>query len=563
MPQGPLGRVTAEPPAAPQAPTTAEGVPTVAPKAAAVPPTFTEPGLVGSSYKEEGGPGPEELHPVVKEQVALLRNDKLKALGKSLGLDPDAYNFQSRRAIRPGGSTHATERVQFIDDVMREMPPEEVQSIGRQASDLEHNAELRGMHKADRAETLFPRLRKATTTAANLDEYGNPTASGGSQGAVTVGEGLGNSGNSPPSLLGRVQVPDFKVELTPREVAEAKRLGQTPTEFDRLRRGMSPERYKTEVRGLRGENKTAGKPLPGEDRNTPINYPIEPKWNDPVAVRARARANAAEPMPTLRRTSGYGEGSELYGNLRRTEDDLIPTRSTSGFPGRGTGIPNPEQVMPKVTYQGAKGGATESMSDAARKETVGERTGKAGYGDFTKASLGAVAPLGAADQAVLKYGQTRPALGVIERVPGVPKSAKGYSEGLMSPPAEAHSGDLGVDYPQQQDLIPRRTWDTEAAKQRPQQPLTITKAQDPDFVSRMEEYNAKASREAARVGSPEFKTKRSALEKAIREKKNPQAAIDASIADGKLADKEAANTGDPKAMDRAVAILDRAVKRLR
>ena len=74
--------------------------------------------------------------------------------------------------------------------------------------------------------------------------------------------------------------------------------------------------------------------------------------------------------------------------------------------------------MPKVTYQGAKGGATESMSDAARKETVGERTGKAGYGDFTKASLGAVAPLGAADQAVLKYGQTRPALGVIERVPG-------------------------------------------------------------------------------------------------------------------------------------------------
>jgi len=226
-PQGPLGRVgepalarepaaaqpTAEVPAT-KAPTAAEGVPPVAPRAAAAPPTATEPGLVGAEYKEAGGPGPEELHPVVKEQVALLRNAKLKDLGKAYGLNPEEYDFTDRQKISPSGSKHAVQRERLVNDVMEAMPPEEIQSIGRQAGDLENNAEMHNMHKADRAETLFPRLRKATPGAtmetarmnnADLLKRGFTQADidagkhlPGVSGKSSVGEGLGNSGNSPP-----------------------------------------------------------------------------------------------------------------------------------------------------------------------------------------------------------------------------------------------------------------------------------------------------------------------------------------------------------------------------
>jgi hypothetical protein len=122
-----------------------------------------EPGLVGSSYKEEGEPSAEEYHPSVKEQVSLLRNEKLKELGQQYGLNPDEYDFSRREALREGGSKHPVERHKFVDDLMAAMPEDEVKNVGRQVRDLEHNQDQAQFHKADRAESMFSKLRKSET----------------------------------------------------------------------------------------------------------------------------------------------------------------------------------------------------------------------------------------------------------------------------------------------------------------------------------------------------------------------------------------------------------------
>jgi hypothetical protein len=471
-----VAQPAAEVPVAPKAQTTAEGVPPVAPKTtsamedlipeapkAAVPPTATEAGLVGAEYKEAGGPGPEELHPVVKEQVSLLRNAKLKALGKAYGLNPEEYDFSDRQRLTPSGSKHAVQREQFVNDVMDQMSPEEIQSIGRQAGDLEHNPDMAGKHKAERAESLFPKLRKATP----VDEFGNPTVSGGSQGATeeSVGEGLGNSGNSPPSRMEKIEaarqartskqnvnpLADYKVELTRAEKAEATRLGQDPETFDRLRRGMTEEEYGEEF----GNDGTGGR---GEYK-LPRDYPLgDLKWNDPVAIKARADANAAEGLPARRRASGYGQTTELGSERehsttgRYTPEGGEPTTRAYGSPSQEMpkipsgyradagrqGIDPSTASWPKIDKNSTsasqphpgrplmpRGQGTEARPTWFGKvESKGESTGKAGYGDFTKTSPGAIAPLGDADKAVIKYAQTRPALGTIERAEGHPEPAQ-------------------------------------------------------------------------------------------------------------------------------------------
>jgi hypothetical protein len=124
---------------------------------------------------EEGREQPKsaaEYHPAVREQVTALPDEKLKQLAKAHGLNPDEYDFKVRDEGR-----HRTERDQLAEEVTKQMGDDEKINIGRNAEQLEHNAAMSNKTKAERAASLFPRLR------GPVDEAGNPSASGGSQAA--------------------------------------------------------------------------------------------------------------------------------------------------------------------------------------------------------------------------------------------------------------------------------------------------------------------------------------------------------------------------------------------
>lgn len=135
----------------------------------------TEPGLMKTG--EEGRELPKsaaEYHPAVQEQVTALPDEKLRQLAKAHGLNPDEYDFKARDEGR-----HRTERDQLAKDITEQMGEDEKINIGRQAEGLEHNAAMANKTKAERAASLFPRLR------GPVDEFGNPKISGGAPEGAT------------------------------------------------------------------------------------------------------------------------------------------------------------------------------------------------------------------------------------------------------------------------------------------------------------------------------------------------------------------------------------------
>jgi hypothetical protein len=109
-----------------------------------------------------------EYHPVVQEQVTALPDEKLRQLAKAHGLNPDEYDFKARDEHR-----HRVERDQLAAEITAQMGDDEKINIGRNAEKLEHNPDMASKTKAQRAESLFPRLR------GPVDEFGNPTVRGG------------------------------------------------------------------------------------------------------------------------------------------------------------------------------------------------------------------------------------------------------------------------------------------------------------------------------------------------------------------------------------------------
>jgi hypothetical protein len=125
---------------------------------------------------EEGRAEPKsaaEYHPAVQEQVGALSDEKLKQLAKAHGLNPDEYDFKARDEGR-----HRTERDQLAKEITEQMGDDEKANIGRNAERLNtegtfQNKDMTGKSKAERAESLFPRLR------GPVDENGNPKVGGG------------------------------------------------------------------------------------------------------------------------------------------------------------------------------------------------------------------------------------------------------------------------------------------------------------------------------------------------------------------------------------------------
>ena len=109
-----------------------------------------------------------EYHPAVQEQVTALPDEKLRQLAKAHGLNPDEYDFKARDEHR-----HRVERDQLAAEITAQMGDDEKINIGRNAEKLEHNPDMASKTKAQRAESLFPRLR------GPVDEFGNPTVRGG------------------------------------------------------------------------------------------------------------------------------------------------------------------------------------------------------------------------------------------------------------------------------------------------------------------------------------------------------------------------------------------------
>jgi hypothetical protein len=117
-----------------------------------------------------------EYHPAVQEQVFYLGNDNLDKLAVAHGLDPKAPEYARTKEMRNEGR-HQTGRQKLAEDITAQMGDDEKINIGRNAENLQHNPDMASKTKAERAASLFPRLR------GPVDEAGNPSASGGSQAA--------------------------------------------------------------------------------------------------------------------------------------------------------------------------------------------------------------------------------------------------------------------------------------------------------------------------------------------------------------------------------------------
>jgi len=133
-----------------------------------------------------------EYHPAVEQKVSELSDANLRTLAKAHGLNPDEYDFNVRDDHR-----HRVERNQLAKEITEQMGEDEKINIGRAAERSEGEGtfaskDTTSASKAERAAKMFPRLR------GPVDEFGNPTQSGGSQSAE---EGIGGlerwSGKNP------------------------------------------------------------------------------------------------------------------------------------------------------------------------------------------------------------------------------------------------------------------------------------------------------------------------------------------------------------------------------
>lgn len=125
-----------------------------------------EPGLMNAGEEgREPARSADEYHPQVQEQVFNLGNDNLKKLAQAHGIDPteDQYAFgkgvKRTEATDTSSGRQQSGRKALAEAVTSAMTDEEKINIGRNAEDLSHNADMAGKTKAERAESLFPRLR--------------------------------------------------------------------------------------------------------------------------------------------------------------------------------------------------------------------------------------------------------------------------------------------------------------------------------------------------------------------------------------------------------------------
>jgi hypothetical protein len=121
----------------------------------------TEPGLMQAGEEgREPAKSAAEYHPAVQEQVFHLSNDNLDKLAQAHGIDPKAPEYSRAKEMRNEGR-HQTGRQKLAEDITAQMGDDEKINIGRNAEKLEHNADMANKTKAERAASLFPRLRGA------------------------------------------------------------------------------------------------------------------------------------------------------------------------------------------------------------------------------------------------------------------------------------------------------------------------------------------------------------------------------------------------------------------
>ena len=175
-----------------------------------------------------------DVEPKVHEQVANLSDENLKKLAKAHGLDPESYDFKARDEGR-----HRVDRDQLAKDITAKMGDDEVQNIAHNAQKLDNPATA-GFAKAERAEKVFPRLR------GEVDEFGNPKQSGGSQAADDEAEALKEHvGQTSAKDTDHVQAalkelgPNANLSDVMKRAQELKDNAKTPEGLTEVRKGES------------------------------------------------------------------------------------------------------------------------------------------------------------------------------------------------------------------------------------------------------------------------------------------------------------------------------------
>jgi hypothetical protein len=120
----------------------------------------------------ERSPEAKDAEVTVQDQASSLSDENLKKLAKAHGLDPESYDFKARDEGR-----HRVDRDQLVKDITAKMGDDEVQNIARNAANVS-GPDMANFAKAEKAAKVFPRLR------GEVDEFGNPKVSGGSQEAT-------------------------------------------------------------------------------------------------------------------------------------------------------------------------------------------------------------------------------------------------------------------------------------------------------------------------------------------------------------------------------------------
>jgi hypothetical protein len=217
----------------------------------------------------EGAKSAAEYHPAVQEQVFHLSNDNLDKLATAHGIDPKAPEYSRAKEMRNEGR-HQTGRQKLAEDITAQMGDDEKINIGRNAENLEHNAAMANKTKAERAESLFPRLRGA------VDEFGNPKASGGSQGAdeeKATGYSLKADKRYPATTVGGAETVETAKSDNEHFANAKKELGDKASISDIAKRAQE---MKDTTAQLAAHDKNGGSTFSskGKDLNGTNNYSV-------------------------------------------------------------------------------------------------------------------------------------------------------------------------------------------------------------------------------------------------------------------------------------------------
>jgi hypothetical protein len=268
--------------------------------------------------------GVSEYHPIVQEQAGALPDQKLVELARAHGLDPNKYDFSKRDANR-----HRVEREQLVKEITDQMGDDEKINIGRSADRLEHNQDMASKTKAERATSLFPRLR------GPVDEFGNPRIGGGAPDTVGTKEAADKDNehfaNAKKELGDKASISDVaKRAQEMKDAAKPLDIAKSASEFNKTEGRTDLKKDKVE-KSPRGKDISAAYESMKHD---PENPEVKKSYNALVDDTKKQWAHAEKMGIKLEPTD-----EDPYKSFEEMRDDVKDNKRLKIFRG---GNPLPE-----------------------------------------------------------------------------------------------------------------------------------------------------------------------------------------------------------------------------